>query len=672
MNEFIKCLKQVLRYSYKEKRAFFLVLSCSFFFVLFLLAAVIQLNQAILLVYSVPIGVLLYIFSWILCSTIVCYFFKFDIRESLIKDSISYLPSILLLAYVFTIFMRLERIYPFFDPSGIYTHLLKSIFLFLAGLVLSLIISLKVFIFYKPLSNASGKLITKLKSAPLHIHFDLIVYLLIMIFFLVFSFLLYSKLNALEFYSGDVPAYVQRIWFITRTGVPKSTIFHEIGDDPHVFIISRSMILYLLSPFFFVFPNTLTILLAHTFTLSVTSVPIYLVGKKILKSQFMAAMLSFGFLLHPSIQYLYIGGFRPDTFGMFFLTIALYAMFKGKYKLFLFASVFMIMTKENFFLIGLILGLYVMYNYNRLYGSLCTVFSIIWFLTVFFVFPTSNTYNILDFYSYLGSDYSEAIQTIINKPIFVLSHVFALPKFAYLVTLLLPLLITLPFISRLSVATFPILAQNLFSDRLNLYTIIYHYSAIIIPLLYFSVIEALIKIQKSKLTSNFNKLLDKIAGVKNFNSEPSALIVSMILLIFFFSIICSGIYGPHGYIYQLDVKDIQGHTTLFKKDLYTAIDRDRIAKEIVLEIPRNASVVASEPFYLILSKRERIYTLPHTLSNDISYIPPDKIDYILVDIENPVVKGTRTFVGSLEKSPNWKKILEKEGFVVFKSNRGYI
>ena len=89
-------------------------------------------------------GISLYTATWILYSSLLSYRAKKELETFLIKDSITYLPSVLLLFYIFSYFINAGNIYPGITPPQ--EHLMKMIFLFFALLALSLIVSLKIFV----------------------------------------------------------------------------------------------------------------------------------------------------------------------------------------------------------------------------------------------------------------------------------------------------------------------------------------------------------------------------------------------------------------------------------------------------------------------------------------------------------------------------------------------
>jgi uncharacterized membrane protein len=271
-------------------------------------------------------------------------------------------------------------------------------------------------------------------------------------------------------------------------------------------------------------------------------------------------------------------------------------------------------------------------------------------------------------YSYLGNSTSEALKTIMLNPLYVLKHVFTLSKIVYLITLLLPVAF-LSLFNSLIVISLPIFAQNLLSERYPMYSITFQYCAILLPILYFATIDFLTNIG-TKNIKWLSKMLSRISGT-NINSNTSNLVVSLSVLIFLLTLSSSAIYGPFGYMYKTNISS--GHCVYFENFLIET-PQDKTAKEIARLIPNNASVMVNEPFQLLLSERERIYTFHHyTFSREyVKDITPNKIDYIVFNLNNPRLKnvdGWRTWIRSLE-GDGWVKIVEKDGFVVLKSRLG--
>ena len=676
MNQFIYHLIKSFISAISNKRALLFVLISSACFGIFITMGSIHFYSDISLLCS-PLfiigGALLYFIIWIFYSALLSFRSKLEPESFLVRDSITYLPSVLLLAYIISFFIKAESVYPGIVPPQ--EHLMKMLFLFIASLTLALIISLKIFV--------HGHFEEEISKTFKGFNTDAIGYALISALFFVVSTLVYLKFNALNHYGGDIAAYIQRIWFITQTGIPKSTIFSvPVGGEPIIPNIARWLPLYLSAPFMLIFQHPASILISQAFFIFIAAIPVYLIGRDVLKSRFLGCLLSLSFLFHPATQYLYLQGFHSDAFGVAFLAFALYFLYKQKYKPFLIASALMVMCKENFSLIGLFLGLYIMLHSSMLglmhvverrkiiYGSICVAFSALWAYVVFTVMPYEGGPKIfMPSYGYLGSSVSEVIHTIMTKPLFVLSHVFTLAKIAYLGMLLLPLILILPLFSGIFVLGLPIFAQNLLSAYYPHYSIMYQYSAILLPILYISAIESLSKIHNSNFTSRLNQIFEKLSG-GHFDSRSRNLVISLIFLILLFTLASSTTYGPFGYIYKVNASEVSGHSTYFE-NMFTETQQYRIAKEIASQIPENASVIVQEPFQMLLSQREHIYIFHyHTFSEErVENVTPYRVEYVIVNLNNPRlenVDGWKKWMEGLEHR-GWEKIMERDGFFVFKS-----
>ncbi len=631
----------ILREAKEDKKALLLVLISGISLGMFLLMRCMHYPNLLPLLLLLPACSFIYFLVWILYASILSRVKNSDVKQILRDDAFTYLPSLLLLPLSVFFFIK-AGFYPGASPPE--EHLKNTILLFLLMATLSLIISLKILV-----HGHFEWLTESIKS-------DKAFYSFLSLIFILFSAFAYLKLNALEHYGGDIAAYIQRIWFITREGIPKSTIFLvPIGGKPIVFDISRWLPLYISAPFYLVFQNPASILVAQALFISITAIPVYWIGRDLLKSRFLGLLLALSFFLNPATQYLYLQAFHNDAFGMAFLAFALYFLYKRKALPFFIFSALMVVCKENFFLVGIFLGLYTLISESKqriTFGIPCLIFSILWAYIIFVVFhPAGGSEFFMKRYSYLGSSMGESLHTIMTEPLFVLQHVLTVAKIAYIGTLLFPLAFFPLFSSTIFIAL-PIFAQNLLSERYPMYSILYQYSAILLPVLYFSAVKAIYKLSKSDLT--FKRI-----ATKNF-------LISSIFLILLLSLTSTAIYGPFGYLYKVNSSEVKGHSVYFENFLVESKE-DRIAKEIARQIPRNASVSVQEPFQILLAEREKIYMFP---SRSAPYDLNIKVNYIILNMNNPRLKdveGWKNWVKELEESNIWKVIIEKDKFIVLRS-----
>ena len=669
MHKFNYYLRKSITGTKTNNRALFLVLISGACFGIFLTLGSINVHFDNSLLYSplfISGGALLYVTIWIFYTALLSFRLKSEPESLLIRDSVTYLPSVLLLAYVISFSIKAESIYPGITPP--YEHLMKTLFLFFALLIFALIISLKIFV-----HGHFEKICTKNKS-------NVSFFVSLSAFFIIYPILTYLMFNALNHYGGDIAASIQRIWFITKTGVPKSTIFFvPVGGEPVVLEVSRQLPVYLATPFYLFYHHPASHLIAQTFFVAITAIPVYLIGKDVLKSSFLGCLLSTSFLFHPTTQYLYLQALHEDTFGMAFLAFALYFLYKRKHIPFLISSALMVICKMNFFLVGIFLGFYAIIRElvslrdkeTITYGLLCVAFSMLWAYFIFVVIPPPPAAGVEFFmgrYDYLGGSVSEALHIILTRPLFVLSHAFTTAKIAYLGTLLLPLFIVLPLLSGVFFIAIPILAQNLLSTTYTMYSILYQYSAILIPILYISAIKALSKIKDSE-HGKLKRVFENISGGSS-KSDVKNLVISSVFLILMLSLICSTIYGPFGYIYKVNASEVSEHSVYFESFLVET-PQDRIAKEIASQIPKNASVIVQEPFQILLAERERIYRFPCRAFSEecVGDVTPESVDYVVLNLNNPRLKnlnGWKEWVEGLERE-GWEKFIDRKGFFVFKS-----
>ena len=189
--------------------------------------------------------------------------------------------------------------------------------------------------------------------------------------------------------------------------------------------------------------------------------------------------------------------------------------------------------------------------------------------------------------------------------------------------------------------------QNLLS-AVNIHTsIYYHYTALLIPFIFYSTINGLSRLLKYRFIYNKQKAL-KIS--------------------IFTVVIVSGVYlaGPQFYLLE--------YLSLYRVD-EAAMQKDRLVKMV----PNDASVIATFQFLPKLASRQEIYSM-HFISRGLKmltnerYEAPMSLEYALIDFNEPLLisnffrENSPNNIYSFLKDGNWRVLERVDDIVLFKKD----
>lgn len=279
--------------------------------------------------------------------------------------------------------------------------------------------------------------------------------------------------------------------------------------------IHNDVLLAFLAPLYVFHEGPETLLVIQTIILALGAIPLYLLAKKILNSEFLALTLSFCYLMYPPLQRSNIFDFHAVTLATSLL-LFMYYFWTEKKKVICFIFLLLAMlSKEQVALTTGLFGLFVMYqsamgpaffkkksNPDRkelTFGLLILLVSIAWFVLSFWViiphFRQADHFA-LSRYKEFGESTSGIISGFFLKPLTTLSKIISISTLRYIFLITSPLL----FLSFLSPMHFlialPDLAINVISSEANMHDIVHHYTAVITPFLFISAIYGLATIKK--------------------------------------------------------------------------------------------------------------------------------------------------------------------------------
>lgn len=414
-----------------------------------------------------------------------------------------------------------------------------------------------------------------------------------------FSFLSILKLISFSYYDFDLAIHALTVWNIAH-----GSIYNSILGIP---FLGNHMqpILFLTAPIYAIFPHPETLLLLQSLFLGLGAFPLYLIAKKRIGSDF-ALIIALGYLLYPGLAYTNLFEFHPTSFATFFLILCLYAYDSEKIRLFIFSSLLAMFSQENIALAIIMLGAMAWIERRSLrWVFIPIILGSVYFIPalLFMSYFNQGTVQFSSLYSHLGAN---PIDVILN-PLIPLRFILRQESLSYLYQIFLPILF-IPFLALIKLfPAAPFFLQHLLSLRPSDLSINYHYTAEIIPFVFFSLIYGI------------NRLLNV-----RFISRHSFVLKS---ILFSFILFSAMLYGPL-------IKESFRISSDYRKD-YSDLSKERF----ITKVPQSANVAATFEFLPRLANRKKLYSLHHsymgfyTLSNK-RYILPEDTEYAIIDFND--------------------------------------
>ncbi len=441
------------------------------------------------------------------------------------------------------------------------------------------------------------------------------------IFFISFVLILcYLRFHTPNF---DFGIFSQVYYYMSKTGISYATSVRDyMTTQLHIHF---SPILYLILPFYYIFPSPITLLVMQGVLMALGLIPLYKLCKHYKLNNFYTVVIGLIFIFHPSI----IGGnmyyFHENNFIVPLILWLLYYVEKNNYKMIIVFAFLTCFVKEDAPIFVVIIGLYYMFFKEKrkigtglFVGGLVYFFSVILFLHHF----GDGVMNIR--YHYFIDDNDSLIKLILNvfkNPGYLLSVISDSDRFMFLTYILVPLgLIPLLFKKKRQLILYiPILIICLMSNHIHQYQIKFYYGFGPTAIFFYLLIVNLKEIKKETR----DKLL--ITGLSS-------------ALIFFAS------------IYFLE----------FKNYTYYKNEREKIAilNEAINMVPKENSVKATTFLVPQLSQRDYVYQYEK------GDVHKDLLtDYIVIDLrfKDMVVSEEFENYEIIYNHPNIVRVYKREG-----------
>jgi uncharacterized membrane protein len=449
--------------------------------------------------------------------------------------------------------------------------------------------------------------------------YDKLIYLPIVLFTLVTSFISIWKHESFLTYAWDLGAYEQSLWTTLKYG----KLLWNTPNFGHLHI-HLDLILFLIFPLYAIYPAPETLLVIQSFFVGMSALPVYLIAKEEFEDKKLGFLFASLYLLYTPLVSILNFDFHSDAFIPFFLSFSIYYLRKekwSKYLLFLFLT---LMCKEVVPLVTVFLGIYIILtsevkfnslsnkcylagmlkkNKKLFFGFFTIIISLDWFLLAqivmqYFLSQTPQVaygvpYVHLLWWKRFGVSIPEILANILLKPMLTLEALtYRLnEKIFYVIWLLAPfcfisfkkpwlLLVPAPYLMSL------FLSENYWYWQLGLF-----YQSLIVPFV----------------------TVSSIYGIKSLATTHSGIDKALVKKIMSIVAISILIFTLHGI--SLSIPYIPANSL-----------HNEALKRVIELIPQNASVITQNNIFPHLSHRLNVYP---------GYRHGLEADYILVDMTSP-------------------------------------
>ena len=253
----------------------------------------------------------------------------------------------------------------------------------------------------------------------------------------MFGTLLHARHARFATFAFDLGIYDQATWLLSE-GRTFMTV-----RGLHVFAHHASPALVLYAPAYWLGGGPEILNASMVASQALGAVPVYLIARDRLSSQWLAVGLGTAYLLHPSLQFFAWESFHPDVMVMTPLLFAWWFALRRRWGWFALALVYAVAWKEDAALYVAALGVVVVIVHRRWrVGALTAAAGAGWFLFVNqWLLPTAAASDEAfydSFFGELGSGPFEIVRNIVTNPTLVLRRAFTDDAVSYYWRLVAP------------------------------------------------------------------------------------------------------------------------------------------------------------------------------------------------------------------------------------------
>lgn len=285
----------------------------------------------------------------------------------------------------------------------------------------------------------------------------------------------------------DLGIYDQAVWLI-RHGEPLFLSTRGL----HVFGDHFAPILCLLAPLYCMWESPRCLLAAQTLGLAIGAWPVYEIARIHVRSRGTALFFAVAYLLNPAIGWMNAFDFHPEALATPILLFGLWACEARRPRPLLMAMVLLLLCKETMGITVAMVGVYCLRQLGRRQGLQLIglgAAGLALSLIVMRYMNAGQSSAYFSLYAPHASSATAAVVFLVTHPGRVVAALLSATTGLYLLALAAPVAFVCLMGPRALLIAAPALAINVLSSRSAMQTIYYHYTAVIVPVLFLAAIQ---------------------------------------------------------------------------------------------------------------------------------------------------------------------------------------
>ncbi len=280
----------------------------------------------------------------------------------------------------------------------------------------------------------------------------------------------------------DLGLYDQGIWLLSRFKAPAVTL---IGRN--LFGDHTSFILLLLVPLYWIAPGAGTLFLVQSAALSAAAIPVFLLTRRATGREWVAFSVATAYLANPTINLVNTEDFHPDAFLPVLVGLAIWFAVTSRWRPYAITVVLMLLVKEDVVLILVPLGLWVALRHHRTYGIVTAAMSIAYFVFAVAVIHGLSGTGFPNAWRIPFGGFWGLIKTTWTHPGEVVDYLVSGDRPWYLWQIGIPLAFGFLLSPGVAAVAVLVVGSNVVSNFAYQHQIRFHYSAVIVAILFMAV-----------------------------------------------------------------------------------------------------------------------------------------------------------------------------------------
>src|SRR6266850_925903 len=281
----------------------------------------------------------------------------------------------------------------------------------------------------------------------------------------LFTWLGWRRYEACLTQSGD-SAFLDCAFYNTLKG----DIFWQHSSNNSYFEAHPEPILFLFVPLYAIAPGMTTLIFLQTLCIAASSIPVFLIGRKLLGHDAGAVAMACALLFFPSIVAQNVGQVHTVTFALPFLLFAFYFFHEERFWPFVIALALTSLGNETFAVTAAMFAPYALWKRRKWHWAVTSLVVPIGLLLFDLIvvrghYARGERYIALNYFPGMGDTLSAFVTTVFTRPDIVAERLFTARNALYLAMLTGGVAFILPFLSKEALFLVPELFLNLVSSN---------------------------------------------------------------------------------------------------------------------------------------------------------------------------------------------------------------